>query len=118
RLDAMSHRSHHAAEIDVSNRLSTHDRRVEFLGTLATLMGCTETFGGVFPDGRRPDVLRADSKLTVLFVGDAKNTESPGNLETQARLLRYLRWLAAFVDRGAGIGIFALCFGREVHTYG
>jgi hypothetical protein len=79
-------------------------------------MHCNDTLGAEFPDGRRPDVLRADSRLTVLFIGDAKNTESPGNSETQARLLGYLRWLAAFVERGAGIGVFALCFGEERHT--
>ena len=84
--------------------------------TLAALMHCNETFGDELPDGRRPDVLRTDPRLTVLFVGDAKNTESPGNVQTQARLLGYLRWLAAFVDRGAGIGVFALCFGEEQHT--
>ena len=96
--------------------LVVHEERVGFLETLATLMGCCDPFADEFPDGRRPDVLRTDPRLTVLFVGDAKNTESPGNVETQARLLGYIRWLAAFVERGAGIGIFALCFGTAGHT--
>ncbi len=107
-----------AAKTGGAPQLATHEQRVAFLGTLADLMGCNEVFGGEFPDGRRPDVLRTDSRLSVLFVGDAKHTESPGNLETQIRLQTYMRWLAAFVERGAGIGIFALCFGKEAHTYG
>ena len=94
-------------------RSTEHDRKAKFLDTLATLIGCRETVGGWLPDGRRPDVLRLDSKRSVLFIGEAKDTESPGFRATQARLQRYLSWLSAHVARVKGMGIFAVCFRRE-----
>ena len=92
-----------------------HESRVEFLDALAVLMGCEGALGGELPDGRRPDVLRFDQGRRVLFVGDAKHSESPGNRETQARLHRYLKWMSSHVGSG-GDGIFAVCFGRESDT--
>ncbi len=91
---------------------SAHDQKVTFLDTLAVLLGCTEGVGGEFPDGRRPDVLRIDADRGVLFIGDAKETESPGCQASLARLLSYLRWLPAQVVGRGGLGIFAICFGR------
>jgi hypothetical protein len=88
---------------------------VEFLDVLAVLVGCEEVLGGSLPDGRRPDVLRADSRRRALFVGDAKHSESPGNRETQARLLGYFRWLSSHFE-GGGLGIYAVCFGRKSDT--
>lgn len=93
--------------------MTEHDQRVQFLDALATLMGCRESLGGSLPDGLRPDVLRLDSKREVLFVGDAKDTETPGCLETQVRLQKYLRWVSVHVKNRKGIGIFALAFGRR-----
>lgn len=93
-------------------RQAKHERRVEFLDTLAVLLGCEGTLGGTLPDGRRPDVLRIDPRRRVLFIGDAKHSETPGNRETQARLLRYLRWLLSHVENG-GLGVFAVCFGKD-----
>jgi hypothetical protein len=92
---------------------SPHNQRVEFLDALAALMGCKVKLGGVLPDGRRPDVLRMDVRRGVLFIGDAKDTESPGCRATQVRLLRYLDWLRAHVARTERRGVFALCFGKE-----
>ena len=100
------------------DRLAVHEYRVQFLNTLAMLLGCKETFGTEFPDGKRPDVLRVDSKGGVLFIGDAKNTESPKCQATQARLLEYLSWLSAHVSRDGRVGIFAICFGRDSDTQG
>lgn len=94
---------------------TAHGRRVEFLDSLAILMGCEGALGGELPDGRRPDVLRYDLERRRLFVGDGKHSESPGNKETQARLQRYLKWLCAHVE-GGGLGVFAVCFGKESDT--
>jgi hypothetical protein len=98
--------------------LAEHNGRVFFLDTLACLVGCKESIGGMLPDGKRPDVLRMDSKREVLFIGDAKNTEAPSFKETQVRLLGYLRWLAAYVTKENRVGIFAICFGEETESAG
>ena len=91
----------------------SHEYRARFLEALATLVGCQESFGGELPDGRRPDVMRIDSAHNVLFLGEAKHSESPGNVATRARLQKYLLWLSTHVLRREGVGIFAVCFGRE-----
>ncbi len=101
-----------------SRDLTIHDDRVQFLNTLAILLGCRESFGGQFPDGRRPDVLRMNSKQNILFIGDAKHSESPRYKATQSRLMEYFRWLSAYMVRERSIGIFAICFGRESDTQG
>lgn len=101
-----------------TGRLAEHDLRVRFLDTLAVLVGYKESLGGQLPDGLRPDVLRYDSRKGRLFVGDAKNTESPGCLETQVRLLRYLRWLYAHSCSGERSGVFAICFGKSSDARG
>lgn len=103
-----------AAGNDVG-RQAEHERKVEFLDALAVLTGCEEAMGGALPDGSRPDVLRLDSRRRILFVGDAKHSESPGDRETQTRLLGYARWLSAHIRNG-GAGVFAICFTRESDT--
>lgn len=100
-----------AASPEVS-RMGVHEQRVAFLGTLADLIGCSESIGGQLPDGRRPDVLRIDRSRGGLFVGDAKNWETPGCHETQCRLARYIEWLATHVAADRGPAVLALCFVR------
>jgi len=92
---------------------SAHERRTTFLEGLADLLGCTERLDGILPDGRRPDVLALDSRREILFIGEAKDTETPGARATQARLQGYLRWLAGHATRPSGVGVCAVCFGRE-----
>jgi hypothetical protein len=96
-----------------NRRLDIHDARVGFLETLANLMGCHVTIGGMLPDGSRPDVLRFDVRRGLLFVADAKNTETPGARWTQARLLKYLGWVRTHTLAGRGAAIFAMCVGTE-----
>lgn len=72
----------------------------------------------MFPDGRRPDVLRMDSVRNVLFIGDAKHVETPGNLATQARLKGYLSWLLSHIGRGSATGIFVICSGKDSESKG
>jgi hypothetical protein len=95
-----------------------HKLRTQFLDDLASLMGCKEVFFRHFPDGTRPDVLKADSRSHTLFVGDAKHTETPGCKATQARLQVYLRWLSIFINSHGGTGVFAICFGKTADTEG
>ena len=98
--------------------LAEHNSRVLFLDTLALLLGCKGSIGGMLPDGRHPDVLRIDKKREILFIGEAKNTETPGFKETQMRLLEYLRWLASHVTKEDRIGLFAICFGEKADSAG
>lgn len=96
----------------MSRPSDAHERRAAALATLAALAGCRQGLRSALPDGCRPDVLRYSSAKRLLFIGDAKATETPGCRATRARLRRYLRWLRAHASAG-GIGVFALCFGRE-----
>ena len=89
-----------------------HDKRVVFLESLAVLAGFRESIGLQLPDGCRPDVLKWNSGRRALFIGDAKDTETSGNRETQARLRRYFEWLSASVEAG-GNAVFAVCAGWE-----
>ncbi len=95
-----------------TERLRNHDQMVKFLDTLAVLIGCKGSIGGQLPDGLRPDVLRIDAKHGVLFVGDAKYTETPRCLDTQVRLQGYLRWCLAHVLHDNRVGVFAICFRK------
>ncbi|HEU6444586.1 MAG TPA: hypothetical protein VFL61_05965 [Gaiellaceae bacterium] len=85
-----------------------HEERRRTLDALAILGGCREPLLPFLPDGRCPDVLRFDSERRHLFVGDAKDTETPGCSETRARLVRYASWLRANTLVG-GSGTLALC---------
>jgi hypothetical protein len=99
-----------ASTMNDTKRLKDHNSMALFLDALAILVGCRDSIGGVLPDGKRPDVLRIDLDREILFMGDAKNTESTGNKETLVRLLSYLRWLASHIAKSDRIGIFAICF--------
>ncbi|MFC1678653.1 hypothetical protein ACFL2T_00335 [Elusimicrobiota bacterium] len=94
-----------------------HDRRVAELKTLGALLGCHEDIGNQLPDGRRPDVVRLSHSKRLLFIGDAKDTESPGSRASQARLEAYLSWMRANVASGAR-GLMVICYGRRTDTEG
>lgn len=89
-----------------------HAERAEVLDALAMMVGCTRSLAGLLPDGVRPDVLRVDVERGLLFVGEAKHTESPGRADTLVRLQRYFNWAAAHRRLG-GTVVGAVCFGRE-----
>ncbi len=92
-----------------------HERRKQFLLALASLAGFPFDLLGTLPDGARPDILLYEPLKRGLFMGDAKDTESPGNLETQVRLRKYLRWFAAHLNHPEACGVFAVCFGNRSH---
>lgn len=64
-----------------------HEARRDELELLATLAGIhVPTYLGI---GLEPDVTRIDPRRRILFVGDAKETETPSSLSTRRRLARY-----------------------------
>lgn len=89
-----------------------HLARVRLLETLADSVGCHLSLATSLPDGCRPDVLRLAIETSTLFVGEAKHSESPGSLATQARFLTYTKWVAAF-RRTSGSAIVCLCTGSD-----
>ncbi len=98
-----------------SPRGRMHRDRTELLKSLAVLFGCAQRVDA-FADGARPDILRSDASKAVLFLGEAKDTETPGNTETQIRLLAYFRWIKAYLRRGGRRAIVAVCFGEAAHS--
>lgn len=101
--------------MNARNNLSAfeiHEDLVDFLDSLAVLSGCKVRIGYELPDGLRPDVMRIDTTHDVLFIGDAKNTESPGCSATKSRLKEYIRWLAVQIKWRRGTGLFAICHAR------
>jgi hypothetical protein len=89
-----------------------HEERVGFLRGLAELIGCDRCLNGKrFLGEERPDVLAVDRSSKILFLGDAKATETPGNIATLARLTSYLRALSFTSDFDSVV--VALCFGRS-----
>lgn len=91
------------------HELRVHEGRVGLLEDLALLLGCRETYGATLPDGRRPDVVRMDTGKGILFLGEAKNTETPGSQATRGRLLHYLLWIAAHIADPERTAILAIC---------
>jgi hypothetical protein len=72
------------------SRFDEHERLVDFLDNMAVMLGCTQTLDSHLPDATRPDVIRLNTQANVLFIGDAKNTESPNSKFTQERLFNYI----------------------------
>lgn len=98
---------------ELSGCLLEHERLVAFLDTMAVMLGCAQTLESALPDATRPDVVRLDTRTDLLFIGDAKNTESPSSSLTRARLLGYMRWLSSFLlTDWRGTAVFALCHNR------
>lgn len=83
-----------------------HEDRASTLATLAILTGHTRVLSSL-PDGSRPDVLQLRDSDGSLFVGDAKATETPGNLETFGRLNRYATFIGGWLQEG-GTAVLAL----------
>jgi len=91
-----------------------HERRRELLACLAILAGCTRSLPA-FPNGLMPDVLRIRLENDLLFVGDAKATETPGCAATAARLDAYFEWIRAHAATGRA-AIAALCHSSSAGT--
>ena len=85
-----------------------HEERRAVLDAIAVISGFTVS--GHLPDGSIPDVFRVDPRCGAVFLADAKETETPGNRETQDRLSGYMRWFAHTVRSSPG-SVFAICVG-------
>ncbi len=87
-----------------------HEERVDILDQLSRLAGCTVrcTLG----PGLLPDVLLAHASSRLLFLGEAKRSETPGNIETERRLRRYLRAVRPLQRHGYAIRL-AVCGDRS-----
>ena len=68
-----------------------HDARQSILETVATLSGFTIRI--VLPHGNVPDVARICMSNGALFIGDAKQSESPRDQQAMGRFENYMRWV-------------------------
>jgi len=98
-----------------SRLCSKHEELRAILEALATLSGYSRDLGGCFPDGSRPDVIRIDPLCGSVFVGDAKDTESPGCSASYSRLATYLRWLLR-LKRGLKHSMLAICANTSARS--
>lgn len=97
--------------------ITSHEDRRALLDAMAALAGFSTDLATLgLPDGSRPDVLRADFPGRRLFIGDAKDGETPGNAATHARLARYMRWAVAAASRGIEV-VVAICHGRPAESW-
>jgi hypothetical protein len=95
-----------------------HQRLVSFLDTLAIMLGCFQTLNSQLPDATRPDVVRANTGSGVLFLGDAKNTETPNCSFTKQRLMHYVIWLSFFMSANSSRkAVFAICHNKYENSY-
>lgn len=78
----------------------THEARRVLLQTIADAAGYRLPMS--LPDGRRPDVLRLHVDCEGLFLGEAKHSEGPYDLNSIDRLRHYLSWLFSPCQRAVG----------------
>jgi hypothetical protein len=91
-----------------------HERRRHLLDDMASLMAFPPATDPMLalPDGSIPDVLRIDIYRRRLFIGDAKDVETPGNTATRRRLSHYVLWACAATRKGFDV-VVAICHGRQ-----
>lgn len=90
-----------------------HESRVELLETLASLLECHARPSLFLLGGEIPDVLRFRTTPRLIFIGDAKATESPGSAATSSRLRSYVHWAHVIEDTSKIPIIVALCIQRS-----
>ena len=83
-----------------------HQDRVELLEHMGRLAGCTVPCS--LTSHMEPDVLLAHPGLRIVFLGEAKRSETPGNTSTARRLRRYVREMLRLQHLGFGVRI-AIC---------
>ncbi len=86
-----------------------HEARRALLQTIAEAAGYHLEMW--LPDGRRPDVLRVHLDRPSVFLGEAKHTEGPWDVDSVDRLRHYLGWLVALRQRELG-SILAIAHPR------
>lgn len=95
---------------------SKHEARRDLLEAIAILAGYTLQVPAGLLGGREPDVVRFHPRHRSLFIGEAKDTESPLTTSSRIRLLVYMRWFAAEVTRNGSDGLFMLCVGSGMQA--
>lgn len=70
-----------------ANPSDCHERRRVLLEAVADIAGYSLDFR--FLNGKRPDVLRLHLNRSGIFLGEAKHTEQPSNLDSTDRLRIY-----------------------------
>lgn len=83
-----------------------HEERVDLLDQLGRLAGCTVPSS--LGRGLDPDVLLSHPHRRLVFLGEAKHSETPGNGETARRLRRYIRAIR-LLQRNGYSARMALC---------
>lgn len=96
---------------------SCHENRVDLLFGLACLLGCVRR-QRLLSDGTIPDVVAGNVGGTVLFIGDAKYSETPSDVNCKTRIYRYLRVTGERLRGSVKFAIFALCYGNSYHASG
>lgn len=96
---------------------SCHETRVDLLFGLACLLGCVSR-QQLLAVGSIPDVVAVNVGDTVLFIGDAKYSETPNDINCQTRIYRYLRVAGERLRGSTKFAIFALCYGNAYHASG
>lgn len=94
-----------------------HESRVHLLFGLACLLGCVSR-QRLLADGSIPDVVAVNMGGTVLFIGDAKYSETPNDSSCRTRIYRYLRIASERLQGATKLVIFALCYGNAYHASG
>lgn len=100
----------------IPRRLVTHEARAQTLETLGRLLGCHRDLRFALPDRSLPDVLLASIDGAVAFLGEAKNTETPGCTASRARIRRYIFWMDGLP--GLSTVIACVCYGPWQHGAG
>jgi hypothetical protein len=97
----------------------SHEARAQILEALALLSGFTAYEVSTALDVGRPDVLRSDPRCGAFFIGEAKDTETPGRTDTRERLSGYVAFLARAITAGLRGSVFAVCVtdGRVVDEW-
>lgn len=68
-----------------------HEERRAMLETVATLAGFTANI--TLPYSVIPDVSRISLESGSIFIGEAKESETPQDFNTMARIEKYMQWL-------------------------
>jgi len=91
-----------------------HETLRDLLEDVAVLAGFCVRVEPPLDSGKRPDVLRVRPRDRLLFLGEAKSTETPGCAETRARLFSYMRWIHGVITPTVTAAVIVIAFPHRV----